>query len=130
MAVSLETRLPLVDQKVSEVIEGVDDATRFEPLGRKALLRRIGLGGLEPNLFERPKSGFVLPFEAWIRLGMGPAVSELLLDSKRVAAVGLEPRAVAKLWNAFNDGGRGIYWSRLWAIYALVDWCHRYNVLL
>jgi asparagine synthase (glutamine-hydrolysing) len=130
MAVSLETRLPLVDQKVSEVIEGVEDSPRFEPLGRKAMLRRIGLRGLDPGLFERPKSGFVLPFDAWIRRGMGPAVSDVLLDAKRVSAVGLEPRAVAKLWNAFNEGSRGIYWSRLWAIYALVDWCHRYNVLL
>jgi asparagine synthase (glutamine-hydrolysing) len=130
MAVSLETRLPLVDQNVSEAIEGVDEAARFEPLGRKAMLRRIGLRGLDPNLFERPKSGFVLPFDAWIRRGMGPAVSESLLDASRVSASGLESRAVAKLWNAFNDGHRGIYWSRLWAIFALVDWCHRYGVLL
>ena len=33
-----------------------DDA-RYRPLGQKAMLRRIGLRGLDPALFERPKSG-------------------------------------------------------------------------
>ena len=45
--------------------------TRFEPLGRKQLLRRVGLDGLDPALFERPKQGFVLPFDRWIRKSLG-----------------------------------------------------------
>ena len=67
MAVSLETRLPLVDSAVVEAVARVPDAARFEPLGRKQLLRRIGLDRLDPRLFERPKRGFELPFGRWIR---------------------------------------------------------------
>jgi asparagine synthase (glutamine-hydrolysing) len=130
MAVSLETRLPLVDQKVSETLNRVPDALRYEPLGKKALLRRVALAGLDPAIFERPKSGFVLPFDTWIRKGAGPAMKEMLLDEKRVAAVGLKPVAVKRLWDAFNSGGQGLYWSRMWGVYALVDWCHRHGVLL
>ncbi len=130
MAVSLETRLPLVDQKVSETLNRVPDGPRFEPLGRKAMLRKVGLAGLDPAMFERPKSGFVLPFDTWIRKGAGPAMKDLLLDEKRVAAVGLNPDAVKRLWQAFNSGGQGLYWSRMWGVYALVDWCHRHGVLL
>jgi hypothetical protein len=39
------------------------------------VLRRIGLRGLDPALFERPKSGFVLPFDRWIRRGLKDAGS-------------------------------------------------------
>ena len=130
MAVSLETRLPLVDQKVSETLNRVPDEPRFAPLGRKAMLRKVGLAGLDPAIFERPKSGFVLPFDSWIRKGAGPAMQEMLLDGNRVAAVGLDPDAVKRLWQAFNSGGQGLYWSRMWGVYALVDWCHRHGVLL
>ena len=130
MAVSLETRLPLVDQKVSETLDRVPDDLRFEPLGRKSLLRKVGLAGLDPAIFERPKSGFVLPFDTWIRKGAGPAMKEMLLDEKRVAAVGLNPGPVRRLWESFNAGGQGLYWSRMWGVYALVDWCHRHGVLL
>ncbi len=130
MAVSLETRLPLVDQVVSETLNRVPDDLRFEPLGKKALLRKVGLAGLDPGIFERPKSGFVLPFDSWIRKGAGPAMKEMLLDEKRVAAVGLRPEAVKRLWDAFAAGGQGLYWSRMWGVYALVDWCHRHGVLI
>jgi asparagine synthase (glutamine-hydrolysing) len=130
MAVSLETRLPLVDQKVSETLNRVPDELRFEPLGKKSMLRKVGLAGLDPAIFERPKSGFVLPIDSWIRKGAGPVMKEMLLDEKRVSAVGLNPRAVKRLWESFNAGGQGLYWSRMWGVYALVDWCHRHGVLL
>src|SRR5262249_42006051 len=70
MAASLEQRVPLVDQVLFESVDRLPDQTRYQPLGRKAMLRRIGLRGLNPALFERPKSGFVLPFDRWIRLGL------------------------------------------------------------
>jgi len=44
MAVSLETRLPLVDRAVVETVERLPDAARFAPVGRKQILRTAGLG--------------------------------------------------------------------------------------
>jgi asparagine synthase (glutamine-hydrolysing) len=130
MAVSLEQRLPLVDQVLVEHVVRVPDEDRYFPVGRKQMLRRIGLEGLDPKLFERPKSGFVLPFDTWIRKGLGRAMDEQMRDEKLAAAVGLNGRAVAKLWQAFQDGAPGLYWSRVWALYVLIHWCHRQKVLL
>jgi asparagine synthase (glutamine-hydrolysing) len=53
MAVSLEVRLPLVDCPLLESLGGVTDELRYEPIGRKAMLRRIGLAGLDSQLFAR-----------------------------------------------------------------------------
>ena len=71
------------------------------------MLRRIGLRGLDPALFERPKSGFVLPFDRWIRRGLKDAMDQTLRDPQAIAPVGLDPEAVARLWRAFLDGAPG-----------------------
>ena len=101
MAASLEQRVPLVDQVLFENVDRLPDSARYAPLGRKALLRRIGLRGLDPALFERPKSGFVLPFDRWIRRGLKDAMDETLRNPQAIAPVGLDPVAGAKLWSAF-----------------------------
>src|SRR6202040_1553862 len=70
MASSLEQRVPLVDQVLFESVSPMPDGARYQPLLEKAALRRIGLRGLDPGLFDRPKSGFVIPFDRWIRRGL------------------------------------------------------------
>jgi len=128
MAASIEQRLPLVDQVLFEAVSRMPDGARYQPLLEKAALRRIGLRGLDPGLFDRPKSGFVLPFDRWIRRGLSKAIDQTLRDPVAVSAAGLAPSAVQKLWQAFLDGGSGLYWSRVWAIYVLVRWCLRHGV--
>ena len=128
MAASIEQRLPLVDQALFETVDRLDDGVRYSPVGKKALLRRIGLRGLDPALFDRPKSGFVLPFDRWIRRGLNKAIDETLRDPAAVSAAGLNPDPVRRLWQAFCDGAPGLYWSRIWAIYVLVRWCQRHGV--
>jgi asparagine synthase (glutamine-hydrolysing) len=129
MAVSLETRLPLVDSAVVEAVSRVSDAARFEPLGRKQLLRRIGLDRLDPGLFERPKRGFELPFGRWIRTSLGSAMDETMRDPSLARGVGLDGGTVAALWSAFQNGAPGLYWTRVWLVYVLIRWCHRHGVL-
>src|SRR5271157_3303173 len=128
MASSLEQRVPLVDQILFESVDRLPDQTRYRPLGRKALLRRIGLRGLDPALFERPKSGFVLPFDRWIRRGLKDAMDQTLRDPQLIAPAGLDPAAVERLWRAFLDGAPGMYWSRIWSVYVFIRWCHRNRV--
>jgi asparagine synthase (glutamine-hydrolysing) len=129
MACSLEQRMPLVDRVLFESVDRLPDQARYRPLGQKAVLRRIGLRGLDPALFERPKSGFVLPFDRWIRRGLKNAMDQTLRDPQAIAPVGLDPVAVERLWRAFLDGAPGMYWSRVWSVYVFVRWCHRNRVL-
>jgi asparagine synthase (glutamine-hydrolysing) len=128
MASSLEQRVPLVDQVLFESVDRLPDRARYRPLGRKAVLRRIGLRGLDPALFERPKSGFVLPFDRWIRRGLNDVMDQTLRDPQAVASAGLAPAAVERLWRAFLDGAPGMYWSRVWSVYVFIRWCHRNRV--
>jgi asparagine synthase (glutamine-hydrolysing) len=128
MAASLEQRVPLVDHVLFESVDRLPDHARYQPLRRKAMLRRIGLRGLNPALFERPKSGFVLPMDRWIRRGLQDAMDQTLRDPQAVVPVGLDAVAVERLWRAFLEGAPGMYWSRVWSVYVFIRWCHRNRV--
>ncbi len=130
MAASVEVRLPLVDHVLTECVSRLPDRARYYPLGRKAVLREAGLTDLEPALFDRPKRGFVLPYDTWIRRHLGDAMEETMLDENQSAAVGIDGRTVARLWKAYRADAPGIYWSRVWAIYILIRWCHQHGVFV
>jgi len=130
MAVSLEVRVPLVDHALVAAAEAVDDRRRFEPVGRKQLLREIGLGGIDPALFERPKAGFELPFDDWIRGTLRERITSTFADDALCERVGLRASVLRRLWQAFLSGAPGIYWTRVWSPFVLLDWCRSHDVRL
>ena len=130
MAASIEVRVPLLDHRVIEAAMTLESSVRFAELGKKLPLRTVGLAGLDPALFDRPKSGFVLPIERWCRTTLASDVEAVLSDGEACRAVGLEGDVAARLWRAFRDGAPGIYWSRVWALYVLVRWSQRLGVRL
>ncbi|MDZ4773594.1 MAG: asparagine synthase (glutamine-hydrolyzing) [Planctomycetota bacterium] len=130
MDVSLEVRVPLLDHRVIEAALALPDEVRFADLGTKRPLREIGLDGLDPAIFDRPKSGFVLPIERWCRERLGNDIDAVFADREACRGVGLNPVAVSKLWSAFQRGEPGIYWSRVWALYVLMHWCDTHGARL
>jgi asparagine synthase (glutamine-hydrolysing) len=130
MAVSLEVRVPLLDHVLCEAVAGIDPARRFSPPQKKQLLRDIGLAKLDPKLFDRPKSGFVLPIAEWARRRLQPEMERLLSDAALISRTGLEPKTVTELWTSFTAGRPGLYWSRAWAMYVLLAWCERHDMSL
>jgi asparagine synthase (glutamine-hydrolysing) len=127
-AQSLELRSPLADPRIIEALARLPVEKKFLPVGYKPLLRKYGLEGVDPKLYDRPKQGFVLPFDRWIRKNLGRVMNEVMLDESACRAAGLRPDAVARLWQSFQQGSPGLYWTRVWAIYVLIRWCQRHNV--
>jgi hypothetical protein len=89
-------------------VHRLPEQVRYRPLGQKAILRRIGLRGLDPALFDRHKSGFVLPFDRWIRRGLKDAMDETLRDPQAIAPAGLDPAACAALAGLPRRGTRHV----------------------
>jgi len=130
MAVSLELRVPFLDHVFIEAVAGLTTAERFEPLGRKALLRRATKARIDPGTLERPKSGFVLPMDAWCRRAMRQHIDDMYNDEALCERVGIDGRTAGALWRSFLAGGPGLYWSRVWAVFVLLDWCSRHHASL
>jgi asparagine synthase (glutamine-hydrolysing) len=129
MAPSLEIRLPLVDSVLTEHVFRMPTDARYNPIGRKMALRRSGLVGLDPVLFDRPKRGFELPLNRWIDQGLGDEIDTLMRDHAAASAIGLDGPTVERLWDGYRSGAPGLYWSRVWSIYVLLRWSHTHGVL-
>lgn len=130
MANALEVRVPFLDHRIWQSAAGLSDRQRFEPIGRKRLLRELTEPEVPGELFDRPKAGFELPIERWLRGRLQPTVDATLRDERLCRSVGLSPTAVADLWRAFQDKAPGIYWSRVWSLFTLLRWCQTHNVTL
>lgn len=130
MAASLEVRVPLLDHEFVEKSLSMNLEQRFSPLGQKQVLRGIASKYVSPKHFERPKSGFVLPFDEWCRDSLKSEMTEVMNNSDLCESVGLDSVYVRKLFEAYLDNKRGLYWSRVWSIYVFLDWCRRYSVSL
>jgi asparagine synthase (glutamine-hydrolysing) len=130
MAVALEVRVPLLDHVLCETVAGLDPARRFSPAGKKQLLRDVALSRLDPALFDRPKSGFVLPIDEWARRSLQPELERLLTDTELVGRVGLCAKTVRTLWTSYLSKRPGLHWSRVWSIYVLLAWCKNHDMAL
>lgn len=130
MAVSLELRVPLLDHRVVEAAQRVPDAVRFDPLGKKMLLRDLALPNVDPSIFERPKAGFVLPLSVWARDLLAHDIESVFTNRALVESVGLNADALQRLWSSFQRNAPGMYWSRVWAPYVLLRWCRTNQVSL
>jgi asparagine synthase (glutamine-hydrolysing) len=130
MAVSLEVRVPLLDHVLAERLAGVDPQRRFAPAGKKQLLRDVALARLDPAVFDRPKSGFVLPIDTWARRCLQPRMDSAFRDPALARRAGLRGEVLQTLWRSFCSGRPGLYWTRVWALYVLLSWCETHDVSL
>jgi len=122
MAHALEVRVPLLDHVLVEYVMGLPDERKSPNGTPKSLLVESLNGRLPPEVVNRPKRGFTLPFEPWMRGAMREFCEERL-SAERVAARGIfDPSEVRRLWRTFLAGGREVTWSRLWLLVALEEW--------
>ncbi len=123
MAVSLEVRVPLLDHRFIESLSGLSLRNRYLPLGEKHFLLRSLEQSVPMEVFQRPKAGFEIPFELWCKRGLVSRMQETFGDADLVEAVGLNAKVVQNVWIAFQRGAKGLYWTRIWALYSLLEWC-------
>jgi asparagine synthase (glutamine-hydrolysing) len=77
---------------------------------------------------QRPKQGFTLPFDRWMRDALRP-LCEHHLGPNGLDGRGLfRPGEVPRLWKRFLAGAPGVTWSRLWTLVALDAWIERHHV--
>ncbi len=130
MAVSLEVRVPLIDHRVVEALARVPIERRYQPLRSKALLKQLVRKQLDPAIFDRPKAGFELPLERWCRQSLGARMRDTFFDLSLAQRLGLNGEALARVWRAFEKGGPGIYWSRVWGLYVLLGFCRTHGIYM
>lgn len=126
MGVSLESRAPYLDHRVFEFAWRIPPAMKIRDGQGKWLLRQVLYRHVPRDLVERPKMGFGVPIDSWLR---GPlrAWAEDLLDAARLKREGwFEPAPVRRAWKEHLSGTRNCQ-HRLWAILMFQAWHARWH---
>jgi asparagine synthase (glutamine-hydrolysing) len=125
MAVSLEARVPLLDHRVVAFSWRLPPAWKARPGGGKHLLRRVLDRYVPRRLIDRPKAGFAVPIDSWLR---GPLRdwAEGLLDPARLKREDiLAPAPIAEKWREHLSGKRN--WQYLlWDVLMFQAWKERW----
>jgi asparagine synthase (glutamine-hydrolysing) len=122
MGVSLEGRVPyLDDQRVVEFAWRLPQRAKIRDGKGKWILRQVLYRYVPPKLIERPKMGFGVPIDSWLR---GPLRewAETLLDAGRLQREGfLNPEPVRLKWAEHLSGKRNGQYP-LWNILMFQAW--------
>lgn len=121
MAVSLETRVPMLDKDVVEFAWTLPiDYKRGGGVGKK-VLRDVLYRYVPKEMMERPKKGFSIPIDKWLRQPNLREWAESLIDKKTLASQGiLDPEVVWKIWTDFIE--RGEWRIQIWYILMFQLW--------
>ena len=123
MAHALEVRVPFLDPRVAQYVLGLPGEWKVDGRRPKPLLLDA-LGDLLPEeVWRRPKMGFTLPFERWMRSGLEAELEGALLGKRDLTRLGMNSDYVQVVWDSFKRNARQEPWSRTWALYVLNRWC-------
>jgi asparagine synthase (glutamine-hydrolysing) len=121
MAVSLETRIPMLDHRVVEFALSLPDNLKIRRGQGKWILRQVLFRHVPRQLVERPKSGFAIPLAAWLRGPLRGWAESLLTAGEMHSSGLLDSAAVRRLWEE-HQTGRADHHTLLWNILTLQAW--------
>lgn len=121
MAASLETRVPLLDHRLVEWAYRLPMHQRIRGAVGKWVLREVAYRRVPKTLLDRPKSGFSIPLDAWLRGPLRDWAEELLDESVLRQQGLLDVGQVRAAWNEHLSGKRRRH-SELWAVLMLQLW--------
>lgn len=119
MANSLEVRAPLLDREVVEFAWSLPPEMRVG----KSLLKELLYRHVPRELIDRPKQGFSIPHQAWLRGSLREWVESILEQPHDL----LDMPTVRKIWHA-HVSGKADYGHLLWTITQFQSWyAHMYG---
>ena len=126
MAVSLESRIPMLDKDVVEFAWTLPLEYKYQDGITKKVLRNVLYRYVPKELMDLPKRGFSIPITKWLREPKLRAWAETLIDRKTLEQQGiLDPDVVWNIWNDYIENGQ---WRvQIWYILMFQEWmCQRF----
>jgi asparagine synthase (glutamine-hydrolysing) len=121
MQYSLETRVPYLDHRVVEFAINLSPDLKMHNGISKFILKQILYKYVPEKLFERPKQGFAIPLNIWLRKELKYLIDDYLDKSKVESAGIVNADYVEKLKIDFFSGKEYLY-NRLWLLVVIHKW--------
>ena len=121
MASSLELRVPFLDRDLMEYVLSLHTREKTRYSGVKGLLVQACRDLLPTSVYNRPKMGFSLPMDAWMRGPLKEFSSDGLGQIEHLGLI--PPAAIARLRAQFTEGK--MHWTRIWSLAVLGHYLKR-----
>ncbi len=121
MHYSLETRVPYLDHRLVEMALNIHPSLKYKNGISKYILKEILYQYIPRQLFDRPKQGFSIPLNKWLRKELSYLIEEYLSESCIRKHNIVDYEQVKKLILDFRNGMDYLY-NRLWLLIVLHRW--------
>ncbi len=125
MAVSLESRVPLLDHKVVELAARIPFEHKVNGIVGKHILKEMIRPMMPEGFLSRPKMGFGVPVGDWFRDSLKDYVRDRLL-SKRARGRGLFDMGFVQTLIDMHQTGKADISHLLWSLLFLEEWQRRF----
>ena len=126
MSCSLETRAPFLDLRVVKEAWQIPIEKKINKKSGKLPLKNILNKYLPQELIKRPKQGFALPIDTWLRTSLREWAENLLDDKKLEENLYFDPKAVKEIWKDHLIERRNWQYP-IWNILMLQSWIENQN---
>lgn len=121
MAAGLEQRVPFLDVRIVEFARTLPDSFLINEGVTKWLLRQVAYRHVPREIMDRPKMGFTVPIDAWLRGPLREWAGDLLHTSSLLQKGFLKPEAVKRCWHQFQRFDAPLAWE-LWSLVVYSAW--------
>lgn len=125
MAVSLESRVPLLDHRLVSWSWRLPQNLKIQNGITKYALKQVLNRYVPKALFDRPKMGFGVPMADWLRGRLKPWAEDLLHDTNLKTLI--QPEFVHQLWREHQQGTHNHQYN-LWVILMLGAWQRKWQI--
>ena len=126
MGSSLEVRVPFLDADVFETAWRIPAEVKLRDGRGKWLLRQLLYRHVPQSLIDRPKMGFAIPLDNWLRGPLKDWAEDLLSPASLAQLPMLNAVAIRALWHA-HQNGQGHHAQQLWIVLQLAAWRSRWS---
>jgi asparagine synthase (glutamine-hydrolysing) len=124
MATSLEARVPMLDHVFLEWVTALSPQWKMRKGAQKFILKKLAARlGVPSEVLNRPKQGFALPLETWMRGELKELVLTTLLDTQTLQRGYFNAQGLRRMLDEHFHGRRD-HSARLWRLLIFELW-HR-----